>query len=373
MADKIILKGYYGFANLGDDVLMKVTYQLAKECFPECEILVCSNNPLGNNYMVSILGEPVKIIKDDYPVNVKWIVDGGGGVYFDFKKGGLKFYVLNTIIRILGFKLFKLLYKTYRNFKGNTGITSIGRIGLGIGVGAYTSSSTRFFSDIVSLSDYSFLLVRDEESAKRVIQYGFSYTLKVATDLAFLKQHWLKDFEISMSRRSYVGFVLRDWKYDNQVDFEVIEQTAQSLQRSGVPVLFFSLDGVADQVYRKSFPNFAMLEWNPEKMTLMEFMQKLAQCKLVVTSRAHGAILSACISIPSICLAIEEKLEKVSGMLPKSSTLIHMPVQASELTRVILNQFRMNNLGERVNEDVHQNQTIMEAGILNLKEFLRRN
>lgn len=373
MTDKIILKGYYGFANLGDDVLLKVTYQLAKECFPDVEILVCSNNTSNNSYITSILGDSIRIIRDDDPVTARWIIDGGGGVYFDFKNGGLGFYLLNTIIRILGFRFFRLLYKRYRNFKGNAGITSVGRIGLGIGVGAYTPSSVRFFSDIVSLSDYNFLLVRDDESAKRVIQYGFSYPLKVATDLAFLSQHWLNGPEISGSDRNCVGFILRDWNYDNQVDFETIEKTAQSLQYSGIPVLFFSFDGVADKVYRKSFPNFPMIEWNPERMTLTDFIQKLAQCKLVITSRAHGAILSACINVPSVCLAIEEKLEKVSGMLPKSSKLVHVPIQASELTQVVLNQCRVENLEERVREDVQRNQAVMEAGLLGLKEFLKRN
>ncbi|MBX2947091.1 MAG: polysaccharide pyruvyl transferase family protein [Cyclobacteriaceae bacterium] len=373
MTDKIILKGYYGFANLGDDILLKVTYQLVKECFPDSEILVCSNSAFDNSYIISILGESVRIIKDDDPIKANWIVDGGGGVYFDFKKGNLKFYLLNTIIHLLGFTLFKSFYRAYRSLKRNTGITSIGRIGLGIGVGSYTYSSARFFNDIISLSDYDFLLVRDEESAKRIIRYGFSYTLRIATDLAFLKQYWLSDSEISGSERNCVGFILRDWSYDNQIDFDAIEQTAQSLQRSGIPVLFFSFDGNTDRFYKERFSNFSMIEWNPERITVTEFVQKLKQCKLIVTSRAHGAILSACLNIPSVCLAIEEKLVKVSEMLAKSSVLIQMPIQASELTQVVLHQFRKEGLEECVREDVRLNQIVMEAGIVSLKEFLKGN
>src|SRR5690606_41007532 len=45
---KILLKGYFGFANLGDDLLLVTAYSLLREAFPTAAIDVFSNNTIDN-------------------------------------------------------------------------------------------------------------------------------------------------------------------------------------------------------------------------------------------------------------------------------------------------------------------------------------
>lgn len=170
MRKKIVVKGYYGFRNLGDDILMLVSYRLAKELFPSHKIVVCSNNsnPL---YISDFLGESVTLVKDHDKLEAEWIINGGGGVYFDFKKGKLKYFLLNKFIHLIGFYSFRSIYLAYRQWKRNPGLTSIHKVGWGIGIGSYTASSQKFFSDIVSLSNFDFLLLRDQDSLKQVEKY----------------------------------------------------------------------------------------------------------------------------------------------------------------------------------------------------------
>ena len=65
-----------------------------------------------------------------------------------------------------------------------------------------------------------------------------------------------------------------------------------------------------------------MTIWDPQQIKIENYLSELSECSIMVTSRAHGAIVSACLGIPSVCLAIEPKLEKVHKMLKNSSRLI---------------------------------------------------
>ena len=45
---KILIKGYYGYGNLGDDILMLVSFNLIKSIFPHAENVIFSNNSINN-------------------------------------------------------------------------------------------------------------------------------------------------------------------------------------------------------------------------------------------------------------------------------------------------------------------------------------
>ena len=49
----ILLKGYYGFGNLGDDLLMQINYQILKEACPNSEIDIFSNNTHSNENSIA--------------------------------------------------------------------------------------------------------------------------------------------------------------------------------------------------------------------------------------------------------------------------------------------------------------------------------
>lgn len=370
MPANIILKGYYGFGNLGDDILMLSAYGWLHENYPEAKIRISTNSDHAS-YIPKLISAPIEIISNHESVQADWIIHGGGGVYFDFKKGGIKYKWLNSLIKLIGLKGFQKIYKKYRSIRGTLGAQTHFRGGFGIGVGTYTPSSQRLYSDILDLLDFRFLLVRDEESVKHLLKLNVSCPIEVASDLAFMDGYW-KPKEISTNKsKKIIGFVLRDWIHDDHADFSVIKEVVDELRSKEFEVQFFSFDRYSDSAYLQHFAEYGILSWDPHHQTISSFLKKLNECSLVITSRAHGAIITACLNIPAICLEIEPKLKHVSALLKHSSLLVSKPFDKDKLIDTILARVQIvDSLKNATNLDKEINSKKMAEGLSSFKQFL---
>ena len=79
---KILIKGFYGFGNFGDDILMLTTHSIVKEIFPLAEIFIGSESK-NPGYIHKYL-PGIKIVNSSENLKVDWIIHGGGGVFLRF-------------------------------------------------------------------------------------------------------------------------------------------------------------------------------------------------------------------------------------------------------------------------------------------------
>ncbi len=365
---KILIKGFYGFGNFGDDILMITTYNIVRQIFPDAEIYVDSQNK-NPSYIHKLLSH-VKIINSTKHLEVDWTIHGGGGVFFDFTNDSMKYYAINQVIKFVGYKSYRHIYKLFQSAKGRESVRQHARAGLGIGIGTYTQSSKRFFSDILALSNFDILFVRDDASLLNARRYIRSNNIHKSSDLAFLAQHWMpEDLKVARKKNS-IAVILRDWAFDSHVSAFLDASTA--LLENGHDVKFFAFDENAD----KEFINAAsaigeVTVWKPAEMTITHYLSKLAECKLTISSRAHGAIVSACLAIPVCCISIEPKLEQVALMLNNGSRIIRQPFTKKEILNTIENMLReLPQLSDGISGDVARNNKEMSDGISRFGNFV---
>lgn len=365
--NKIVLKGFYGFGNFGDDILMLTTYKITKEIFPQAEILISSESKNPNYIHKYFPG--IKIINATENLKVDWTIHGGGGVFFDFKNHSTPYLLLNQFIKLIGYNNYRRLYESYQSLKGQTFTKQNARAGLGIGVGTYTPSSNRFFSDILSLSSFDILLVRDDTSTVNANQYIPSKNIHKASDLAFLFNYWMPCIPAPQKKES-IGFILRDWAFNDHV--AVLTKVAKHLSNTGHSVKFFALDETSDTKYIKLAGSIGpVYTWRPEEVTLEHYLSELMTCQLVVSSRAHGAIVPACLGIPVLCVCIEPKLTQVATMLKNSAYVVNAPFIKDEILKNIDQALQKSSLiREAIIEDVARNNKEMSEGISLFRNFV---
>ncbi len=370
--DKVIIKGYYGFGNFGDDLLMITAYGIVKSIFPDHEIVIATESK-NTQYIPKLLGHPVRVISQQTDVTAQWLIHGGGGVFFDFKNGGKKFSILNKIIHVIGYSLFRTLYQRVQRTRGRKTIHAKFRGGFGIGIGTYTESSSKFYVDILSLSDFDFLLVRDAESVKHIKRLKLDYPVHQATDIVFLQEHWISgSLEAKKTNNANtIGIVLRDWPFNDHAHLDVMFNVSRELKARGHTLKVFAFDSATDQEFITRFAkDFPISVWDPVNMSVNDFVAELSSCSLMISSRAHGAIVAACLGIPTVCIGIEPKLAAISAMLPTSSVLVRPDDQKSVMNAVNESLDKLEILKQGAHTDAEHNREVMRRGVGIFREFV---
>lgn len=370
---KILLKGYYGFGNLGDDILMLVSYKSLKKKFPDVTLDVFSNytkrldgfekQPDYNTYIHHIIGEQPRLIDWTYHESYDLLVDGGGGIYFGHTAGRWYHRILNVFVRLFGVNTISRIDTALRNLTGKQRrIRFTKHIGWGIGIGEYKKSFPELFRQFSDMGSYTQLMVRDAESKALLKHYKYRGVTGVYADLAFLHTHWVPNGVRYPERASKkIAIILLDFEKDAERTMEEIQTIERRVISAGYEITYFSLDDVKDKLYRSKFHDRPFVSWQPSEMKPDDFFEKLAQNQVVITARAHGAILGACLGVIPIIIPHSQKLVQVSRMFPASAKTYEICLTDALLQTLDFIFFNLEACRQAVASDVEMNKIRAEA------------
>lgn len=321
----IVLLGYYGRGNFGDDVLMVVTHDVVKQAYPSHRVAVRTGKKI--DYVERLLGAEVQQLPFGTRDRHRLILHGGGGTFFDFALGGTIDKFLNRLLLAGGTTNYVRVEAALRRLARRPRMSADVRLGMGIGVGTFTSGSRKLREALPLLCDFDLLWVRDPGSVSNLKDIGATSPVVLGSDLAFLWDRWCPPSLAlqpvrKLGSKPRVGVILRDWPSQDGSSFaEVIKPSLEAIRRQ-FDLHLFSLDASTDAATLSDLEEFPQTVWRPGSMTITEFANALASQDVFLTSRAHGAICGACLGRPSVILEIEPKLAAVHAMLPNCSSLV---------------------------------------------------
>ncbi|RTL78620.1 MAG: polysaccharide pyruvyl transferase family protein [Hyphomicrobiales bacterium] len=335
---EVVLVGYYGRGNFGDDILMITAHKVARKVLPGSTIGIRSS--ADRPYPARLIGEDVIPIPFGTRDRHRLIVHGGGGTFFDFSPHPVPARIINVALLAGGARSFVMAENTLRSLVKKPRMSAYSRIGLGIGIGTFTPGSRKLLAALPLLSEFDHLWVRDLGSKENLAKLSVALPVIVGSDLAFLLEDWCPPEltlqpQRSRPARPRVGVILRDWPPGSGACFADAFRPVMEALSVNYDLTLVSFDPATDIGTLCAFPDYPQLVWQPESMELREFLTFLSEHDVFLTSRAHGAICGACLGRPSVILEIEPKLAAVHAMLPAATRIALPHSDAKTISRQI--------------------------------------
>nr|WP_026909353.1 polysaccharide pyruvyl transferase CsaB [Paucisalibacillus globulus] len=290
----VVISGYYGFDNVGDEAILYSIIRTLKEIQPDIKITVLSNNPEKTSYTYHVhsvnrrnIVAIRKAIKES-----DGLISGGGSLLQDIT-GPMSIPYYTGVIQ---------LAKWHRKpvFIYAQGMGPINR---------------KFSKLIVrmTLNKTDHITVRDDNSKSLLKLLGVKLDARLAPDpvlgldsSTFISP-WMESQDIS---NSIISVSVRHWK--EYTSFKPkIARSLDHLVQNGNTVIFVPMHGLHD--HHASEEVASLMEEkcliSPHDATIQEKIALIGKSQLLIGMRLHSLIFSAINATPFIAISYDPKID----------------------------------------------------------------
>jgi len=282
---KILLAGYFGMGNLGDEAILEGELTYLKREIPDLEISILAGNPekTKETFLCPSFNRAslVEIFKAISLCDI--LVLGGGGIFQDI-----------TSFRSLLYYLFLLeLAKMQRK---KVAIFAVGIGPLRRGISEFLVKRALLRSDYVSL--------RDKQSHDWAVKRGIKKAF-LSADASFLLPP-----PAQRERQKEIGVSLRSWR---GLKKEEIRKFLREIRKNGYAISFIVFNPEDREISRSLISEIGgnLLEPNSPR----EALEPLARMEGAIAMRLHCAILSTIASTPFLAISYDPKVKSYAEEL----------------------------------------------------------
>ncbi|OPZ51093.1 MAG: putative N-acetylmannosaminyltransferase [Firmicutes bacterium ADurb.BinA052] len=328
---RVVVSGYHGFGNIGDEAVLAALIQQTREIAPEAEYVALSGDPARTVSVHGIGAIPrtsVAVVVRELR-RADLLVSGGGSLLQDATgRGSVPYYAgIMLLARMLGVPV-----SVYAQ-----------------GVGPLNSGAARRLARL-ALSRASVITLRDPGSMELVRQIGVTKPQPVlVADPAFaLEPEDAGDCEASLPPCPRVMFALRPWPgADNReaVYAGVIQRVCNELG-ANVVLLAFQPDtdlavasGIADlcEAGGCARPQVVAFHGSPGQA-----LSTIAQADLVVGMRLHSLIFAASAGVPTVAIDYDLKVRALAERMGNTH-VVSVDAPPEEIVRVVLDAWEQRD------------------------------
>lgn len=364
MRNKILLSGYFGFENLGDEaILYSIVEELKK--IEGVEIVALSANPqrttekfgirAADRMKIPVLWREIK--------NCDLFISGGGSLLQDVTSNrSLKYYLI----------LLKIA-KSYFGKKVMVYAQGIGPIN--------DPKNRKKTAKILNLMDT--ISVRDEESKKELLDMGVIKDIKVTADTVFLLdtpdkirgKDCLQRMGVDLEKKT-IGISIRKWKtYDTEI-VRVLKKTIEYLQSKDLNILLLPFHHPGDleisqTVFKdlKSTENVFVLR---DQLTEREMLSVIANTDIMLSMRLHGLIFGVVCNSYPVGISYDPKIDALMQEIGMPAPVSVEELSFSTLSRQL--DDAIENMAARKTQTEQVAKKMKEKAMKNIelvKELLR--
>lgn len=285
MNKKLLLAGYFGMENLGDEAILEGEFKYLRGQLPEAEISVLSGNPQQTREILSCPSFHRTALKEVTSAIARCdlFILGGGGLFQDI-----------TSFRSLLYYLFLLEFAKWRKKK-------IAVFAVGIGPFRRELSEHLVAKVLRKVDDVS---LRDKGSLKWAEKWGIKKAY-LSADASFLLPS-----PPPIGRRREIGIALRPWK---GLNLEVLREFLEKIKEKGFSLSYLVFNPLDLQLSLSLAQETGGKLFKPS--TPQEALRILAGMEGTIAMRLHSGILSAIAGTPFLALPYDPKVESIAQEL----------------------------------------------------------
>lgn len=343
----VLLFGYYGFQNTGDEALLQTIVNQMKVYSPKVNVVVMSNNAEETSRLYGVKAINRNNFKEVLNTIKKSdvVISGGGSILQDVTSSRSLIYYLGVIF------LAKRLGKKVM-FYGN---------GFGPIIKGRNKKLTKYILDQVDV-----ITVRDHPSKELMQSLGVKKNIQVTADVAFgmelptvAKTEKILASEGLNSQKKLVGISVRKWK-DHQEYKKIIAKAGDYLQKSNFEVVFLPMHHPDDLEVSLEIAN--MMETKPKVLDKQyspeDLLSIINGLDLMIGMRLHSLIFAAIVNVPMVGLEYDEKINSFLKLVSQRN--------AGRVER--LDQIKLFTAIDEILQNYEEVQSTLDKASLNLKK-----